>query len=69
MEFKRTCEWCGATFIAHSYKTQFCSKQCNDFAYKAAKKKEREQEYLFLLKDNTYCDLEHAFRTKNLCWP
>ncbi|MBF1447704.1 MAG: helix-turn-helix domain-containing protein [Prevotella nigrescens] len=46
MEFKRTCEWCGKAFMAHCYKTRYCSKQCNGKAYKNALKLKRRQEFM-----------------------
>jgi len=34
MIYKKTCEWCGATFTAQKSSTRFCSKLCTDHAYK-----------------------------------
>ncbi len=34
MIYKKTCEWCGASFTAQKSSTRFCSKLCTDHAYK-----------------------------------
>jgi len=33
MDIEKKCQWCGKTFIAHSFNARFCSKQCIDTAY------------------------------------
>ena len=44
-QIKRKCEMCGATFIAKTLESKYCSKHCIDMAYKqkkaAAKKAEQ----------------------------
>ena len=40
MDIQKRCLWCGKTFIAHKMNTLYCSKSCNEKAYKAKKKKE-----------------------------
>ncbi len=37
----RVCEYCGKSFYALKSTTRFCSKQCNSYAYKAARRKEK----------------------------
>ena len=34
MIYKKTCEWCGASFTAQKSSTRFCSKLCTNHAYK-----------------------------------
>ena len=34
MEIQRKCQWCGKPFIAHTMVTRYCSKSCNEKAYK-----------------------------------
>ena len=45
MEVQRKCQWCGKPFIAHTMVTRYCSKSCNEKAYKEKKRKQRLQEY------------------------
>ena len=45
MEIQRKCQWCGKPFIAHTMVTRYCSKSCNEKAYKEKKRKQRLQEY------------------------
>jgi hypothetical protein len=40
MEIRRVCEWCGKEFTAQTVKTQYCSKLCNNRAYKHRKRQE-----------------------------
>lgn len=44
-EIKRKCEECGATFIAKTLESHYCSKECTQKAYnrRKAEKKKREQ--------------------------
>lgn len=37
----RVCEYCGKSFYALKSTTRYCSKQCNSYAYKAARRKEK----------------------------
>lgn len=37
----RVCEYCGKSFYAQKSTTRYCSKQCNSYAYKAARRKEK----------------------------
>ena len=37
MEIQRKCQWCGKPFIAHTMVTRYCSKSCNEKAYKEKK--------------------------------
>lgn len=34
IEITKTCQWCGATFIARKCTTRFCCKRCSELAYK-----------------------------------
>ena len=36
-QIKRKCEMCGATFIAKTLESKYCSKHCIDMAYKQKK--------------------------------
>lgn len=45
MEVQRKCRWCGKPFIAHTMVTRYCSKSCNEKAYKEKKRKQRLQAY------------------------
>ena len=44
-EIKRKCEYCGATFLAKTLDSRFCSKQCSNKAYeqRVAEKKKVER--------------------------
>lgn len=37
----KICEYCGKSFYASKSTTRYCSKQCNSYAYKAAKREEK----------------------------
>lgn len=37
----KICEYCGKSFYALKSTTRYCSKQCNSYAYKAAKREEK----------------------------
>lgn len=37
----KVCEYCGKSFYAQKSTTRYCSKQCNSYAYKAARRKEK----------------------------
>lgn len=37
----KICEYCGKSFYASKSTTRYCSKQCNSYAYKAARREEK----------------------------
>lgn len=37
----KICEYCGKSFYALKSTTRYCSKQCNSYAYKAARREEK----------------------------
>lgn len=37
----RTCEFCGKEFYAQKVSTRFCSKKCNELAYKKRKRQKQ----------------------------
>lgn len=43
IKIERTCEFCGAKFIAQTTVTRFCSKRCAERSYKARMKEEKIQ--------------------------
>ena len=45
MDIEKKCQWCGKTFIAHSFNARFCSKQCIDTAYKHKERMKKMKEY------------------------
>ena len=55
MDIEKKCQWCGKTFIAHSFNARFCSKQCIDTAYKHKERMKKMKEYeVELLKNSDY---------------
>lgn len=40
-QIKRKCEMCGATFIAKTLESKYCSKHCIDMAYKQKRQQPR----------------------------
>jgi len=55
MDIEKKCQWCGKTFIAHSFNARFCSKQCIDTAYKHKERMKKMKEYeMELLKNSDY---------------
>lgn len=55
MDIEKKCQWCGKTFIAHSFNARFCSKQCIDTAYKHKERMKKMKEYeIELLKNSDY---------------
>ena len=58
MDIEKKCQWCGKTFIAHSFNARFCSKQCTDAAYKHKERMQKMKEYeMELLKNSDYIPL------------
>lgn len=43
-KIKKVCEWCGKLFEAQKSSTRYCSKECNNHAYKSRKRKECKRE-------------------------
>ena len=55
MDIEKKCQWCGKTFIAHSFNARFCSKQCIDTDYKHKERMKKMKEYeVELLKNSDY---------------
>ena len=58
-QIKRKCEMCGATFIAKTLESKYCSKHCIDMAYKqkkaAAKKAEQFKQIAQKVPDAYLC--------------
>ena len=55
MDIEKKCQWCGKTFIAHSFNARFSSKQCIDTAYKHKERMKKMKEYeVELLKNSDY---------------
>ncbi|MDY6026424.1 helix-turn-helix domain-containing protein [Bergeyella zoohelcum] len=44
IRINRICKQCGATFVAKTFKTQFCSHNCNSKDYKLREKAKRLEE-------------------------
>lgn len=43
IRINRICKHCGVTFVAKTFKTQFCSHSCNSKHYKEKKREEKLQ--------------------------
>lgn len=43
MEIKKTCKWCGRSFIAQKRTTQYCGHSCASLAYKKRKRNEAKE--------------------------
>ena len=50
-QIKRKCEMCGATFIAKTLESKYCSKHCMKVAWKRRKDEEKKQERLKAIAD------------------
>lgn len=45
-EIQRKCKECGATFLAKTVESFYCSKRCSDFAYKRRKREKEKRDRL-----------------------
>lgn len=46
MDIKKKCEWCGQSFITHSFDARFCSKRCTGAAYREQVRRERMEAFV-----------------------
>lgn len=46
MDIKKKCEWCGQSFITHSFNARFCSKRCTGAAYREQVRRERMEAFV-----------------------
>ncbi len=62
IQVQRVCESCGQEFLAHTTKTRYCSKKCNDVAYKQKKRESRIEHSNTIVKEVK----ENAFSKNDL---